>query len=61
MVKHELRDAERIYVNGILQNGLKSGNHNPLWRYVKSQNPETFGISALKGNCNVITDRLSKT
>ena len=24
MVKRELRDAERVYVNGILQNGLKS-------------------------------------
>ena len=26
MVKHALRDAERVYVNGILQNGLESGN-----------------------------------
>ena len=26
MVKRELRDAERVYVNGILQNGLESGN-----------------------------------
>ena len=25
MVKSELRDAERVYVNGILQNGLESG------------------------------------
>ena len=24
MVKRELRDAERVYVNGILQNGLES-------------------------------------
>ena len=27
MVKRELRDAERVYVNGILQNGLESGNN----------------------------------
>ena len=27
MVKREQRDAERGYVNGILQNGLESGNN----------------------------------
>ena len=36
MVKRELRDAERVYVNGILQNGLESGNNKPFWKYVKS-------------------------
>ena len=58
MVKRELRDAERVYVNGILQNGLESGNNKPFWKYVKSQ--KTFGISDLKSNGNVITDSLSK-
>ena len=47
MVKRELRDAERVYVNGILQNGLESGNNKPFWKYGKSQKQETFGISAL--------------
>ena len=37
MVKRELWDAERVYVNGILQNGLESGNNKPFWTYVKSQ------------------------
>ena len=60
MVKRELRDAERVYVNGILQNGLESGNNKSFWKYVKSQKQETFGISALKSNGNVITDSLSK-
>ena len=60
MVKRELRDAERVYVNGILQNGLESGNNKPFWKYVKSQKQESFGISALKSNGNVITDNLSK-
>ena len=60
MVKRELRDAERVYVNGILQNGLESENNKPFWKYVKSQKQETFGISALKSNCNVIIDSLSK-
>ena len=37
MVKRELRDAERVYVNGILQNDLELGNNKPFWKYVKSQ------------------------
>ena len=60
MVKCELRDAERVYVNGILQNGLESGNNKPFWKYVKSKKQETFGISVLKSNGNVITNSLSK-
>ena len=27
MVKRELRGAERVYVNGIIENGLESGNN----------------------------------
>ena len=54
MVKRELRDAERDYVNG-----LESGNNKPFWKYVKSQKQESFGISALKRNGNVIADSLS--
>ena len=60
MVKRELRDAERVYVIGNLQNGLESGNNKPFWKYVKSQKQEIVGISALKSNGNVITDSLSK-
>ena len=37
MVKRELRNAERVYVNGIPQNGLESGNNTAFWKYVKSQ------------------------
>ena len=37
MVKRELRDEERVYVNGILQNGIESGNNQPFCKYVKSQ------------------------
>ena len=60
MVKRELRDAERVYVNGIPQNGLDSGNNKPFWKYVKSHKQEPFDISALKSNGNVITDSLSR-
>ena len=55
-----LRDAERVYVNGILLNGLESGNNKSFWKYVKSQKQETFVISALQSNGNVITDSISK-
>ena len=60
MVKLELQDAKRVYVNGIQQNGLESGNNKPFWKYVKSQKQETVGIPALKSNGNVNTDSLSK-
>ena len=60
MVKRELRDAERVYGNDILQNGLESGNNKPFWKYVKSPKQESLGISALKSNGNVNTDSLSK-
>ena len=47
-------------MNGILQIDLESGNNKPFCKYMKSQKLETFGISALKSNGNVITDSLSK-
>ena len=47
MVKRELRDAERVYVNGILQNGLESWNNKPFWKYVKSPKNKTLLISLL--------------
>ena len=47
MVKRELRDAERVYVNGILQNGLESGNNKPFWKYVKSKKNKKTLVSLL--------------
>ena len=47
MVKCELRDVERVYVNGILQNGLESGNIKPFWKYV-SQKQEILVSLLLK-------------
>ena len=48
IIRRELRDAERVYVNGIFQNGLESGSNKPFRKYVSYQKQETFGISALK-------------
>ena len=50
MVKCELRDTERVYVNGILQYGLESENNKPFWKYVKSPKQEIFVISARQRN-----------
>ena len=47
MVKHELRDAERVDGIGILQKDLESGNNKPFLKYVKSKKQESFGISSL--------------
>ena len=60
--KRELLDAERVYVNGILQNGLESGNNKPFWKYLKSKKNKKLLVSLLliKSNGNVITDGLSK-
>ena len=45
-------------------NGIESGNNKALSHSgnmcVKSQKQETFGVSALKSNGNMITDSLSK-
>ena len=60
MVKRDLWDAERVVVNDILHDGIESGNNKQFWKYVKSSKQESFGITALKSNGNVITYILSK-
>ena len=46
-------------MNDIPQNVLESGNNKPFLK-MRSLKQETFGISALKSNGNVIIDSLSK-
>ena len=58
MVKCELQDAERVYVNGILQNGQEPGNNKPFCEVPKTRNLVSL---LLKRNGNVITDSLSNT
>ena len=60
MVKRELLDAEMVYVNGILQNSIESGNNKPFWKYVKSPKQETFGMSALKHDCLIYRNKKIK-
>ena len=40
-----------------LQIGLETGNKKPFWKYLRVQKQEDFGISALKSNGTLFTDR----
>ena len=49
--KHTLQSiwhAHWNYVNSILQDGLKSNDSKPFWRYVKSNQQDSVGVSPLK-------------
>ena len=49
--KHTLQSIRRAhwnYVNSILQEGLESNDSKPFWRYVKSKQQDTVGVSPLK-------------
>ena len=42
-----------------MQIGLETGNKIPFWKYLRVQKQEDFGISALKSNGKMFTDRKS--
>ena len=44
-------------INRFLQIGLETGNKKPFWKYLRVQKQEDFGISALKSNRTLFTDR----
>ena len=49
--KHTLQSIRRAhwnYVNSILQDGLESNDSKPFWRYVKSNQQDSVGVSPLK-------------
>ena len=49
--KHTLqsiRHAHWNYVNSIHQDGLESNDSKPFWRYVKSNQQDSVGVSPLK-------------
>ena len=59
IVKRELRDAERVYVNGISTEWPRIREQQAILEICEIPKT-TFGISALKSNGNMITDSLSK-
>ena len=60
-MKYNLKKAESNFLETILRTGLESGDTKPLWKCVRSQKQESFGIPALKSNGSLYTDSLSKS
>ena len=58
-VQAKLTEGRWDYINRFLQIGLETGNKKPFWKYLRVQKQEDFGISALKSNGKMFTDRKS--
>ena len=56
-VQSKLTEGRWDYINRFLQIGLETGNKKPFWKYLRAQKQEDFGISALKSNGTLFTDR----
>ena len=59
VVQAKLTEGRWDYINRFLQIGLETGNKKPFWKYLRVQKQEDFGISALKSNGEMFTDRKS--
>ena len=59
VVQAKLTEGRWDYINRFLQIGLETGNKKPFWKYLRVQKQEDFGISALKSNGKMFTDRKS--
>ena len=59
VVQAKLTEGRWDYINRFLQIGLETGNKKPFWKYLRVQKQEDFGISALKSNEKMFTDRKS--
>ena len=61
VVQAKLTEGRWDYINRFLQIGLETGNKNPFWnlKYLRGQQQEDFGFSALKSNGEMFTDRKS--
>ena len=59
VVKAKLTESRWDYINRFLQIGLGTGNKKPFWKYLRVQKQEDFGISTLKSNEKMFTDRKS--
>ena len=57
VVQAKLTEGRWDYINRFLQIGLETGNKKPFWKYLRVQKQEDFGISALKSNGKMFTDR----
>ena len=46
-----------LWITNFLNNRLETGNKKPFWKYLRVEKQEDFGISALKSNGTLFTDR----
>ena len=53
----KLTEGRWDYINRFLQIGLETGNKKPFWKYLRVQKQEDFGISILKSNGTLFTDK----
>ena len=58
--RNTLRKAHWNYVNGILQEGLDSGDTKKFWRYIKAQQQDGNGVAPLRTGTSLHTDAASK-
>ena len=56
-----LKAARWDHLNGILQTSLEEKNTKPIYRYIKAQKNDNFGISSLKFNGLMYSDSSSKS
>ena len=55
-----LKQARWRYINESLQTGLEEGHSKPFWKYVRSQKQDNRGVSALKKQGQLHSDRQAK-
>ena len=57
LVQSKLTEEGWDYINRFLQIGLETGSKKLFWKYLRVQKQEDFGISVLKSNGTLFTDR----
>ena len=59
--KSNLKKSRWQYINSILCTGLESGNNKPFWKFIRGQRQESVGVSPLKDNGVLHSDRKQKS
>jgi hypothetical protein len=60
LCRRELRKAEQVYINDIIEAGMKQNDSKPFWRYVRARKQENTGVAPLKEGTGLVTDSQSK-
>ena len=60
LTQTELNKAHWRYINGVLVQGLEEGDQKPFWRYIRSQQQDNQGVSALRSGSQLYSDAMTK-